>query len=251
MLPVNEAKESIPLSNSITGNLESLQPGFDEKKIDVGAKISDLKAQIAAAREQANRVGVGMNIQDSSSLLLANPQSLESQQAQTKVSFYFKTQDDGLIFYLGNEPGKKEEDFMSVEVDRGYPVLALDLGSGPQRIMNDKYVADNQWYKATVDRSGKTVRFTIAQEDSSGRMEETVKEDYLQGSKSLFNVDRNSSKLYVGGLPPGVVRSPVRYSTYRGAVEDLMIGDEKVGLWNFKYAQSSFYIFMAESIEYL
>lgn len=71
---------------------------------------------------------------------------------------------------------------MSVEVDRGYAVLTLDLGSGPQRITNEKYVADNQWYKATVDRSGKTVRFTIAQ-DHNGRLEETVKEDYLTGKR--------------------------------------------------------------------
>lgn len=35
-----------------------------------------------------------------------------------------------------------------------------------------------------------------------------------------------------------LVRSPVRYSTYRGAIEELMIGDEKVGLWNFKNAQN-------------
>jgi laminin alpha 3/5 len=235
---VNQAKDSIPLSNAITGGLEEKRPSFEDKKNDVAARMSDLKAKIAAAREQANRVHVGMNLNDDSSLLLANPQSLESQQAQTKVSFFFRTADDGLIFYLGNEPGRKEEDFMTVEVDRGYPVLTIDLGSGPQRIMNDKYVADNQWYKATVDRSGKTVRFIIAEEDRRGQVEETVKEDYLQGSKSLFNVDRNSSKLYIGGLPPGVVRSPVRYSTYRGSIEDLVIGDEKVGLWNFKDAQN-------------
>lgn len=127
---------------------------------------------------------------------------------------------------------------MAVEVERGYPVLTIDLGSGPQRITNDKYVVDNQWYKATVDRVGKTVRFTIASEDQFGNVQETSKDDYLQGSKSLFNVDRNSSKLYVGGLPPGQSRSPVRYSTFRGAIEDLTIGDEKVGLWNFKDAQN-------------
>lgn len=105
---MNQAKEAIPLSNAITGNLEDKRPDFEDKKNDVATKISDLKAKIAAAREQANRIPVGMNLNDDSTLLLANPQSLESQQAQTKVSFYFKTADNGLIFYLGNEPGRKE-----------------------------------------------------------------------------------------------------------------------------------------------
>lgn len=127
---------------------------------------------------------------------------------------------------------------MAIEIDRGYPVLTMDLGSGPQRIPNERFVADNQWYKATVDRNGKQVKFIIAEEDSSGKIIETTKEDYLGGSKSLFNVNKNSSRLYVAGLPPGETRNPVKFSTFRGAVEELKIGDEKVGLWNFKDSQN-------------
>jgi len=104
------------LSSAITGSLESKKPEFDEKKSEIANMLSDLKAQIAAAREQANRVPVGMNLQDASSLLLANPQSLESQQAQTKVAFHFKTQDDGLLMYLGNEAGRKGEVRVNIDI---------------------------------------------------------------------------------------------------------------------------------------
>jgi len=127
---------------------------------------------------------------------------------------------------------------MALEVENGYPVLTMDLGSGPQRIMNEKFVADDRWYKASVNRAGKTVKFVIEEEDQHGNSRETVKEDYLPGTKSLFNVDKNSSKLYLGGLPPGESGVPVKSSTYRGNVEELTIGGEKVGLWNFKDAEN-------------
>jgi len=108
-ISVNQAKDSVPLSSAITGNLESKQPEFEEKKSEMAEKIAELKAQIAAAREQANRIPVGMNLQDSSYLQLENPGSLDNQQKDTQMSLHFKTQEpDGLLVYLGNEPGRKE-----------------------------------------------------------------------------------------------------------------------------------------------
>ena len=146
----------------------------------------------------------------------------------------FITVDASAIYFVINF----QEDFLALEVDGGYPVLTMDLGSGPQKIRNPKYVADDQWHKATVDRVGKTVRFTISEEDQNQQITEFPSEGYIQGPKSLFNVDRNSSKLYVGGIPPEEVKSPVRHTSFRGVIEDLVIGDEKVGLWNFKEGQS-------------
>lgn len=97
------------MSTAITGNLEAKRPVFEQKRNDLANRLAELKSKIAAAREQANRVPVGMNLQESSSLLLANPESLESQQAETKVSVHFKTNEpNGLLLYLGNEPGRKE-----------------------------------------------------------------------------------------------------------------------------------------------
>jgi len=51
-----------------------------------------------------------MNFQDSSTLVVGNPASLDTQQVQTKISVFFKTHDPrGLVLFLGNEPGKKPE----------------------------------------------------------------------------------------------------------------------------------------------
>lgn len=107
---VNEAKESIPYSSAITESLGEKRPMFDDMKAQLASDITELKAKIAAARELANRVPVGMNFVESSSLLVGNPQTLESQQVESKISLFFKTQDpDGLILFMGNEPGRKPE----------------------------------------------------------------------------------------------------------------------------------------------
>jgi laminin alpha 3/5 len=109
-LPVNQAKESIPLSSAITESLEEKKPEFDETKNKLAAELADLKARIQTARELANRVPVGINFVESSNLVLGNPQSLDTQQVQTKIGLFFKTQEpQGLLLFLGNEPGRKPE----------------------------------------------------------------------------------------------------------------------------------------------
>lgn len=41
---------------------------------------------------------------------------------------------------------------MAIEIQNGYPVLTIDLGNGPKKIIGNKYVADNNWYQIIVDR---------------------------------------------------------------------------------------------------
>jgi laminin alpha 3/5 len=41
---------------------------------------------------------------------------------------------------------------MALSIEGGYPVLTLDLGSGPQRIIGNRYVSDNKWRQLIVDR---------------------------------------------------------------------------------------------------
>lgn len=61
-----------------------------------------------------------------------------------------------------------------------------------------------------------------------------VTEQILSGNSSILNLDKDHSKLYVGGLPatfhaqPGIVELSLD-----GRVEDLMLGNTFIGLWNF------------------
>lgn len=41
---------------------------------------------------------------------------------------------------------------MVLEIENGYPALTLDIGEGPERILNEKYVATDNWYQFIIDR---------------------------------------------------------------------------------------------------
>lgn len=62
-------------------------------------------------------------------------------------------------------------------------------------------------------------------------------ETILPGNFSVLNLDRNHSKLFVGGLQPtfGAQEGIVEVSL-EGQVEDLMLGSTLVGLWDFIYS---------------
>lgn len=44
---------------------------------------------------------------------------------------------------------------MALQIENGYPLLTIDLGSGPEQLINNKYVSDNTWYQAIIDRYDK------------------------------------------------------------------------------------------------
>jgi len=41
---------------------------------------------------------------------------------------------------------------MALQVQNGYLVLLMDIGSGISTVITDKKVADDNWYKATIER---------------------------------------------------------------------------------------------------
>lgn len=45
-----------------------------------------------------------------------------------------------------------QNDFMALLIENGYPVLVVDLGSGPERIISNKYVSDDIWRQVLIER---------------------------------------------------------------------------------------------------
>lgn len=41
---------------------------------------------------------------------------------------------------------------MALMIESGYPVLLVDLGSKPEKIIHNKFVSDNVWRQIIVDR---------------------------------------------------------------------------------------------------
>lgn len=67
-----------------------------------------------------------------------------------------------------------------------------------------------------------------------GKWQNHVKEEALEGPYTVFNLDRNHSKLFIGSYPSEFkMQDTVRQSSFQGEVEDLVIGETPVSLWNF------------------
>lgn len=202
--------------------------------------INKLNAQIALARDVANRIKVGVQFLPSTALELRNPPNVNDLSTSTQISGYFRTENpNGLLLYLGNEVGTnlkrtKTDDFMALVIQNGYPVLILDVGNGHEQIINDKYVADNRWYQFIIDRTGHSVKLTIREELPGGEERLHTNEVSLEGPYSIFNLDKDQSKLCLGSCRPEFkMQQQVPINSFEGEMEDLVIGDMPVGLWNF------------------
>ncbi|XP_032527888.2 laminin subunit alpha [Danaus plexippus] len=219
-------------------NLESLRKEADEK-------LQKLRELIEQARTVANRIQVGVTFDRWSTLQPRLPDTVDEMSTSTHVSAYFRTKEkNGFILYLGNPKDTmlrrtKSDDFMVIGVQNGYPYLVMDIGetaeSGrePARIGSEKFVADNRWYQVVVDRVGRNVKLSIRESLDSGSDKIHVKEAVLPGQHTIFNLDRDKSKLYVGGVPSDAKLQGISFPAFEGQIEELMIGDTPVGLWNF------------------
>lgn len=63
---------------------------------------------------------------------------------------------------------------------------------------------------------------------------EYSKEAILSGNSSILNLDKDHSKLFIGGLPATFnEQADIVGQSLEGRVEDLMLGNTLIGLWNF------------------
>nr|CAD7256718.1 unnamed protein product [Timema shepardi] len=225
----------VPDINRLMKHVADKQSDFEVLGTNVKSQIELLKQKVAMARDLTNRIKVGMTFYRNTTLQLKNPDNLDQLGTSSKVSVYFRTPElNGFLLYLGNEVGTskrvkraKSDDFMAVEIENGYPKLTIDLGSEPATIISDKFVSDNVW-------TGKNVKFTIREQTAEGRENLITKEQVMPGARSILNLDKEHSLLLLGGYPQKFLLQPdVRYSAFVGEMEELVIGDVPLSLWNF------------------
>lgn len=83
--------------------------------------------------------------------------------------------------------------------------------------------------------TAQNVKLIVREEVGEGRDVRHEVEEVLQGPYSIFNLDRNQSKLFVGGYPPQFpIQKQVLRNSFDGEIEELVIGDIPISLWNFK-----------------
>lgn len=84
-------------------------------------------------------------------------------------------------------------------------------------------------------RIGHHATLTI-REEVDGQIKETKAEKPIVGHYSIFNLDKDKSKLFVGSFPPTnyeIQKDIADYNSFEGEIEELVIGDRPVSLWNF------------------
>lgn len=129
---------------------------------------------------------------------------------------------------------------MALTIEGGYPVLTLDLGSGPQRIIGNRQVSDNIWRQLIVERTGRNVKLIVREDEGDSGEQTYVTEQSMPGSHSVFNLDKEKSKLFVGGIPPSFqVQDAVMSSSFDGDMEELMIGEIPLSFFNFVYGENN------------
>ncbi|XP_023237076.1 laminin subunit alpha-like [Centruroides sculpturatus] len=260
-IPINldEIKDAVKTADKYLDLVKTIDPEIDDllEKVgkketavritgkDVSDKIAELRQKVALAQNQANRIKLGVRFFDNTTLQLRNPEGLDRSATYTHMSLYFNTEkSDGLLIYVGNEKGTHNliwnaltDDFMALEVQAGRLVLSVDLGYGVNRIVNDRYVADGVWHQAIIERTGKTFTLTVRTE----REDDSVKQDVLPGTYSVFNLDQHHSKFYIGGIPDDAkIQAEVLSRHFIGCIEELEFGKTPVGLWNFVKAENNF-----------
>lgn len=82
---------------------------------------------------------------------------------------------------------------------------------------------------------GHTATLTIREELPNGTVVSTVAEQQLSGPLMIFNLDKEKSKIFVGGFPSKYeMQSDVRdFNSFQGEVEEVVVGNTPVSLWNF------------------
>ena len=240
---VHRIGETVPEILGEIDSLEEKQTRLDSLNSQIGDDLERLRKQVEQARALANSIKLGVNFMPNTTLELKPPENLQSQTFNTKLSTYFKTENpNGLLLYLGNEPKPgargKRDDFMAIEIENGYPVLLIDVGDGPERVISNKRVDDGKWYEAIVERTGKNVKFTIRDEDNDGNDNLIEREEMLPGDQTNFNLDEKS-RLFVGGYSDYQMPDSIKQSSFEGEIEGLKIGERDVGLWNFLDGQNN------------
>ncbi|XP_055329207.1 laminin subunit alpha-like [Paramacrobiotus metropolitanus] len=249
---VQSAAVQIPQDiNRITqqiGSVETMVNQNDAKVNALGNKLAELKEKIELTRSLASRIKVGSQFTRENILQVKNPRDLSSRAATyTHASLFFKTVErDGLLFYLGNEMGTSRrvkrdftfvtDDYMALQIMEGFVELVYDLGSGAATIrVDDRYVADNQWYQAIVERIGKTATVLVRYpRQQNGKPEGYARKSGTSpGANSVFNLNQANSTFFVGGVPLNYrLQIPVRNKRFAGYIEQVAFDEDPVGLWN-------------------
>ncbi|XP_018008782.1 laminin subunit alpha [Hyalella azteca] len=243
-IEVDRLEKDIPRIKDLAAELTETSATVRQRSLDLSDRLARLRTNIEKTRELTNKVRVGVDFQDDTTVEVFPPGDPSESSTSTKFSLYTRTeQPTGLLLFMGTPVGghklmrrTKTDDFMALEVVNGFARLTMDLGSGAESIENSEvYIADGVWRKISVERTGMVVSLNVHYEDNAGDERVATVTRVMPGRSSVLNLSPKVSRVFVGGIPEGIeVANSIRSTSYRGQVEELKINDHTIGLWNFR-----------------
>ncbi|KOB71558.1 putative laminin A chain [Operophtera brumata] len=186
--------------------VKTRQDELERGRRQADERLAELRGLIEQARTVANRIQVGVTFDRWSTLQPRLPDTVDEMSTST------------------------HDDFMVVGVQNGYPYLVMDIG--------DSAESGREPARIGSDKVGRNVKLAIRESLDNGTEHTHSKEAVLPGQHTIFNLDRDKSRLYVGGVPSDAKLQGVSFPAFEGQIEELVIGDTPVGLWNFASANN-------------
>ncbi|XP_060084831.1 laminin subunit alpha-like [Ylistrum balloti] len=235
-----DVKEKVPQIMDLIELVGTQSRNVRSLRDSVMGNITDLREKIILARDEANRIRVGMEFLGNTTVALRNPPDVDLAGSYSRFTTYIRTQQsDALLAYIGEEfiPERSAEDFLALELRDGRVMFKYDLGSGPAEISHPWSVNDNKWYKVVAERIGKTGTLTVKRDVGVG-VESVKASGNSSGTFTVLELclSQQSSMCVEGKLPRSVMGS----NYYEGAMEGVAFDSQPMGIWNFVYGDNNY-----------
>ncbi|XP_021350179.1 laminin subunit alpha-like isoform X1 [Mizuhopecten yessoensis] len=239
-----DVKEKVPQIMDLIELVGTQSKNVRSLRDSVMGNITELREKIILARDEANRIRVGMEFLGNTTVALRNPPDIDLAGSYSRLTTYIRTQQsDALLAYIGAEfiPDRPDPDFLALELRDGRVMFKYDLGTGAAEISHPWSVNDNQWYKVVAERIGKTGTLTLERDVGVG-----VESDKASGNSSgiftVLELNPVTTKFYLGGVPSTTMlpRTVIGSNYYEGAMEGVAFDSQPMGIWNFVYGDNNY-----------
>ncbi|RUS82429.1 hypothetical protein EGW08_009817 [Elysia chlorotica] len=289
---MRQAKDSLDTAQKMMPKIESMVKKLSEdvdrvaqKSQTLGINVDKLKEKIAQARDEANRIKVGLSFLGNTTVTLRNPPVLKDTGSYSTVSVFLKTsQPDALLMYVGNnenvadeskrrkrsitfvndmveqimeddddeamcpdcdialtrqrrQVSESQKDYLAVELQDGFAVFTVNLGSGAAKVTSTRKLNDGKWHQIIAERIGKTAKLIVKSEG----LDDDVTEGTTKGTFTVLELNPITTRIVVGGVPDDfTIPQDLMTKPFEGVMEELTFDGEPLGLWNFVAAANNF-----------
>ena len=135
------------------------------------------------------------------------------------VKLTFKPENtNGILAFIGDD--KAGSDYAAVELQNGYLVYSVNLGSGSVSLSSTAELGLNAWHTVEITREGRLSKVTIDGEYAGD----------VEAAGDMDELDVNND-FYLGGYPSGQMPvQDVSEVNFRGCIEEFYLGPDRVDL---------------------